>query len=264
MHCDPLHITASRNAHLPGMTNRNPEVPIGTRFGRLLTISRHIYGLGNGSARVWVHCDCGTEKLVIVVGLHRGTTASCGCLQRELQSVRARLLIRHGYTRTDSPRMSEYTTWQNMITRCEDPKDRGFADYGGRGIRVCERWRWSFAAFIEDMGLKPSPAHSIDRKDNNGDYSPENCRWATRREQVNNRRTTVFLTVCGVRLPLTEWAERTGLKPGTIANRLFRGYSEAEAVTLPLGRDPLWISPRRLRPIKEDGTPMRASPKGSR
>lgn len=225
---------------------------MGTRFGRLVTTSHHIYGLGNGSARVWVRCDCGKTKIVLVVSLRReGNTRSCGCLQRELQSKRARKIIRHGRTRVDSPRAGEYASWSALIGRCENPRNRQYQNYGGRGIRVCERWRHNFLAFIEDMGPRPSPRHSLDRINNDGDYCHENCRWATARDQVNNRRVTVFLTVNGERLPLSVWAKRLGLNRATLAGRIKRGMTHERACTAALMKDPTWISPRRLHPIRE-------------
>lgn len=110
--------------------------------------------------------------------------------------------------------------WRGMLRRCYCAKDQGFACYGGRGIRVCQRWCKSFDSFVADMGPRPSPKHTLDRINNDGDYKPSNCRWATRKQQARNRRGTHRLTYHGKRLSATEWSERTGLPLGCIRSRL--------------------------------------------
>lgn len=117
-----------------------------------------------------------------------------------------------------------------MRRRCERATDHAFVDYGGRGIVVCDRWR-DFAAFLEDMGECPSRGHSIDRVDNDGPYSPENCRWATRLEQANNTRANVRITVHGETRTLSEWARLGGFGESTVRARLRRGWSPEDAVT---------------------------------
>ncbi len=118
----------------------------------------------------------------------------------------------------------EYTAWTNMRHRCTSPNWPRFAAYGGRGIRVCERWS-SYAAFLADMGRRPSPKHSLDRIDNNGNYEPGNCRWATRSQQARNMRSNHFVVIDGESATLMEWAERSGLDVGCIKGRLKRGLS---------------------------------------
>jgi hypothetical protein len=152
-------------------------------------------------------CICGTVRYVNDFGLFRRPTAGCGCSRGES----------HGLAR--SP---EYNIWGHMIRRCTNPKDHKYPIYGGRGIKVCERWRNSFTAFLTDMGKRPSPQHSIDRYPNNdGDYEPGNCRWATRKEQGSNMRVTIKLTLDGVTLSLAEWAKQYGISRDLVYSRLY-------------------------------------------
>lgn len=140
----------------------------------------------------------------------------------------------HGLSRIGGEKTPEYRAWQAMISRCERPANKSFSDYGGRGIAVCARWRESFAAFLEDMGTRPSPKHSLDRHpDNNGNYEPGNCRWATAEEQQLNRRDTIRI---GGRL-LREAANAAGLNFITVKGRIYRGWPQH-----------LWLAPRGTRP----------------
>lgn len=154
----------------------------GTRVGRLtvLAFAGTERKRGGTSCRLYlVRCDCGVEKTLRADHL-RGQVISCGCAGREIW-LRAR--TRHGMRR--SP---EYAIWCAMKARCTKPNDKSFANYGGRGIRVCDAWQESFAAFFADVGARPSRKHSIDRVDNDGNYEPGNVRWATRSEQNANQR----------------------------------------------------------------------------
>lgn len=134
----------------------------------------------------------------------------------------------HGMT--DTP---EYTTWRNMLGRCEQSTNKDFHAYGGRGIRVCDRWSKSFTAFFTDVGERPSKLHSLDRINVNGNYEPNNVRWATRREQQGNMRTSVLLTLDGETHCAREWSRRTGLAENTILGRYHAGWSHRQILTMP-------------------------------
>lgn len=124
----------------------------------------------------------------------------------------------------------EWVIWNAMRQRCKTPTNKAWKDYGGRGIRVCDRWSDDFSAFYADMGPRPSPKHSIDRIDNDGPYSPDNCRWVLRRIQQRNTSRNRFITFAGDTCTLAEWGERTGLRPDTIAWRLAHGKTVEQAL----------------------------------
>jgi hypothetical protein len=124
---------------------------------------------------------------------------------------------------------TEYTIWRAMKSRCSNPATINYSDYGGRGIAVCDRWRDDFAAFLADMGPRPSPDHSIDRRDNSGPYSPDNCRWSTSTEQSNNRRVNRMLSHQGRTQTLAQWSRELGLSRVTLADRLDAGWPVEKA-----------------------------------
>lgn len=163
----------------------------GKRFGRLVAVR-----IFTKTPRVkwYCLCDCGKESTPCSSSLVYGHTTSCGCLQKEAFTNRT-----HGKSNT-----TEYTTWHRMIRRCHNKKHSDFRYYGGRGISVCKRWRDSFECFLSDLGKRPS-GMTLDRIDNNGNYEPGNCRWASRLTQSNNRRNTVVIEAFGETKVLSDW-----------------------------------------------------------
>jgi hypothetical protein len=120
-----------------------------------------------------------------------------------------------------------------MKSRCDNPNNRFFSHYGGRGISVCDRWRSDFRNFLADLGPKPSPRHSLDRIDNDGIYEPGNCRWADRGTQANNKRNNRLITIGGISLTIPQWAKRSGIECPTLKGRLRRGWSPERAISVP-------------------------------
>lgn len=193
----------------------------GLRIGRLLVL-RRAGSDGRGLATWECACDCGSTGIVRGADLRSRHTTSCGCLFNERRRTAS---ITHGRSRGDQSG-SGYWQWRGMIQRC---KPEGDPNYGGRGIRVCERWH-GFENFLFDMGPRP-PGMTIERIDNDGNYEPGNCRWATQKEQAANTRRNVFVDHDGERLHLSEWSRRTGLCASTIAYRLRRGLPPSAALS---------------------------------
>lgn len=201
----------------------------GQRFGKWVVLS-FAGRTKRGLYAWWCRCECGTERMVGGHYLKRGLSEACGCVAR------AKLIARcttHG--QSHSNKTPTYTSWATMRIRCNNPNAFGYENYGGRGITVCERWN-DFTVFLNDMGERPSMSHSIDRIDNSKGYYPENCRWATRREQSNNRRSNRKIEFYGVKKTISEWARMWGMGKHTIKDRLNRGVPEAEIFITP---DPL-------------------------
>ncbi len=189
---------------------------LGQRFGRLTVISE---SEARSLHRAWLCvCDCGETTVALQSNLRRGHTQSCGCLASELGST-------HGASKTP-----EYRAYINMMSRCYNPKTPLFNRYGGRGISVCAKWRVSFESFAADMGPRPSPKHSLDRVDCNGNYEPGNCRWATQKQQCRNLTNNRIVEFAGEKMTLAEAVEKLGVKYTTVLSRLRRGKSEAESL----------------------------------
>lgn len=176
---------------------------------------------------VWLcRCDCGVEIEVNGRLIRRRTKKSCGLNGHTWLKGKRRVEVRV----EDHP---EYRSWKHMRERCENKNNHKFRDYGGRGIKVCQRWK-KFRSFLEDMGPRPSPNHSIERKNVNGDYTPKNCVWATRREQARNQRRSVFVIWEGKKILLVELMEKLGLDRQRVYGRLKMGWSIEDAITIPI------------------------------
>jgi hypothetical protein len=207
----------------------------GLRFERI-EVLKCVGPMSYGPLGYLCRCDCGKEWVTNGNAIARGQTKSCGCWARDGLRLRSR---KHGHCSDDKKKMpKEYMVWASMKSRCYNPQHVAYADYGGRGIVVCDRWRESFETFFADMGPRPTPRHTIDRIDNDLGYWPENCRWATKREQQNNRRVTTIIEFEGKRMPLTYWAEQKGINPITLAGRLKKGWSNEDALTYAPGERP--------------------------
>lgn len=212
----------------------------GQRFGRLTVIKRAFIGKGN--VRWHCYCNCGEQCTILASQLKSGRTTSCGCYRREASRARQ---LKHGAVGTP-----EYTTWASMRQRCLDPGYEDYKNYGGRGVCICSRWE-DFLVFLADMGTRP-PGKTLERRDVNGDYTPENCCWATQQEQQRNRRNNHLITYKGRTQCLVAWAEQLGFDYATLRDRLNRyGYTIEEALTLPL-------LPRKRLTCEERGCRARA------
>lgn len=178
-------------------------------------------------------CECGTVRDVVGKSLTRGISKSCGCYGREVASATTiKRCKTHGMSRTRA-----FSIWSGMLGRCLNVTNENYPQYGGRGIKVCDRWAKSFAAFFEDMGPPPCK-HTIDRIDNDGHYEPSNCRWATSTEQNRNRNSyNRVIEHAGRSATVAEWVEITGLTYTAIWQRLGRGWPIEKVLT----------TPRRLR-----------------
>jgi hypothetical protein len=197
----------------------------GRRFGSLLVLARA--GSKDGRATWLCRCDCDTEKEILGYKLRAGSPRSCGCRTAALIAAAKR---KHGH-RSNRNMSKTYRTWCAIMGRCRNPKNRAYPNYGGRGITVCDRWL-DFRNFLTDMGERP-PRRTIERKDNDRGYSPDNCRWATRTQQARNRRSTRLVPLDGRMMPLAEALARQGIKPGTFHMRMRRGWPLQRALTQP-------------------------------
>lgn len=210
----------------------HPAPQVGMRFGRL-TIIEAARKIGN-HYRCLCRCDCGNTKLVKRDNLRIGCSKSCGCLGRENLKAIGEAHAIHGECRRHGGKTAEFKVWVGIKQRCLDPNSKIYFRYGGRGITICQRWLDSYENFISDMGRRPTALHTIERKDNDGPYDPSNCRWATRTEQANNRRTNHRLTYNGETLSIAEWSRKVGIAQMTLCARIKYGWSTEKALTQPL------------------------------
>lgn len=206
-------------------------VSVSGRFGNLVVMRRatdtEAPGGPGRQAKYLVKCDCGQTKIMSGVLLRAGKAKSCGVGGHHWRTTAAGLAPKA----TAQP---EYRNWRKMLERCRDAKN---LNYGGRGISVCERWKASYAAFFEDMGAKPTPGHTIDRYPNNdGNYEPGNCRWATHEQQSRNMRRTIYVEVDGQRMSLPEYVEKMGLDYPIMHGRLKLGWTLEEALSIPVAK----------------------------
>ena len=203
---------------------------VNQRFGRLLVINK--IGSNKYNNVIWLcKCDCGNCVEVTSNSLKSGKTRSCGCLKKDLATIR---MTKHGFACRAT--IKTYNAWFNMIERCYNFEGINYHRYGARGIEVCDRWldkEKGLANFMGDMGESPINT-SLDRIDNNGDYTPENCRWATYKEQGNNKETNRNITYNNITLNMKQWANTLGINYSTLRQRLRLGWSIERAFTTPV------------------------------
>jgi len=193
-----------------------------------LTIIERAENTKQGKARWVCRCTCGKISTIDGANIRNGHTKSCGCFAKEsLEKNR----YRHGMAHT-----SEYGIWCNILQRCNNPNDKAFKDYGGRGITICDEWKNDFMAFYNHVGKRPSPKHSIDRINNDGNYEPNNVRWATQKQQSNNQRSNVKITLYGIALSMTQWAKISHTPLSTICCRIKRGCPHEKAIFQPANK----------------------------
>lgn len=188
----------------------------GQRFGRLVVIER-ADNSADGRARWLCRCDCGQSKTVLGEHLKKGRTKSCGCAKSESSSKRFK---KHGGRNSKL-----YRIWSNMKDRCNNPDCKVYSDYGGRGIKVCKEWIDDFSAFQKwALANGYKEGLTIDRKDNDKGYSPDNCRWTDRKIQGNNKRNCRYITYKGQRKTVAEWSDIRGIPHDTLLYRLNHGW----------------------------------------
>lgn len=199
----------------------------GGKFGKL-TVLHRAENNKYGQAMWLCACDCGKETVVKGNSLRTGCVKSCGCLSAEMSSIRN---TKHGLSRRNAKLDRIYSIHSNMLQRCENPKNKSYKNYGGRGIRVCDEWHdvFAFYKWATESGYQPNL--TIERIDNDGNYEPNNCRWATIKEQSNNRRNNHFLDFNGETHTISEWSEITDIPREVIDARIGRGWGAEKALT---------------------------------
>ena len=202
---------------------------VGQVFGRLTVVG--IDSLNKKQNVVWrCTCSCGNTTTAYAYDLRRGRVVSCGCYARE-----SKPLI-HGQAGAGKRRSPTYSVWAAMVQRCSNPKDRNYKNYGGRGVTVCDSWR-VFANFFADMGQKPA-GMTLERIDNNKGYSPGNCKWASRQQQMRNTRANVWVAVDGVRMVFKDAAKLTTVSRTTLYSYLSKhNLTHQEVIDLWLPRE---------------------------
>lgn len=216
-----------------GKPRTKAESHIGEKYGRLL-ISGLCDPIKNEDRVAICLCDCGKEQRTRLAPILAGRVKSCGCLSRELTIDRNISTAKHGMWKS-----VEFKTWGSMLARCYNANTQKFHLYGGRGITVCDRWRTSFSEFFKDVGMRPSSKHSLDRFPNkDGNYEPENCRWATDEEQNRNRSVNVNVTFNGETMCASEWDAQLGFGHGVTSMRIGRGWTVERALTQKPRRSP--------------------------
>lgn len=194
------------------------------KFGRL-TVTKRVENDNHGKARWECRCSCGNITTVASSNLKTGQIQSCGCFQRERMSQRSKT---HGMTGTPT-----YRTWRNMVNRCTYAKHEHFPRYGGRGIKICKRWM-KFESFLADMGERPA-GMTIERKNQDGDYEPTNCIWATQKDQMRNTRSSRLISFNGQTKTLAQWSEDLKINYAVLLARLDKlGWSIERTFTTPI------------------------------
>jgi len=192
---------------------RGSQISFSEKYGRLLVI-KEIGRNKHGKKMYECLCDCGNTINSLGVYLRNGDTKSCGCYG---QDMRKKSVLKHG--QSHNKLCDEYQIWKAIRQRCLNPKHASYWRYGGRGIFICERWN-DFSNFLADMGKRPSKGHSIDRIDNNGNYEPKNCRWATVNEQSRNKKNNRWYEYDGLKMILEDWASFWGIDQSTLHEHL--------------------------------------------
>jgi len=195
----------------------------GEKYNKLTAI-RFVEKRNRKECWLW-RCECGKEKVIRVTNVKSGGTKSCGCLYMQLIKTKGQNNKTHGMTKSVT-----YKSWSCMFVRCYNKNSSDYKHYGERGIKVCQEWK-TFDGFYSDMGDRPK-GKSLDRIDNNKGYCPENCRWATRKEQNNNKRNNHLLTYNGKTKTIAEWAEDRNIKYDTIWARIKYGWNTERALNL--------------------------------